>query len=407
MKACQDTRSRSVLTALLVMSLLAGAAACGSPSTRSGKRAPAGTPKVLEGSFATLAVAGDAAGGSVVRSVAVGGAPRTVVTNLSTGSESELPGDAPLFAVTTWQTGDAIGVVGASCPAWTSGAAPRWDDHSQRNVPERCGSTAYEVWRVDRSSGNVHRLDVASLTAGNGYVATSVRGETVLLAGQGDGGGQVELDLATAEVTRLPAAPDTGGSAEAVFQSCLGEGGRPFGVLAWSGDAPPAVAAGGWETSAVTSRDGTSLVVLTPVQDDTWSPLSASGTASSFHGVSGCGQAGLWRLGRTGGAQVDVKGEKAEITPIPSPPSGSPAPAETNVYPLQGSGGPLAVVRSVPTSENPDAPRSADGYLWSNGKWKAIPTVKLSSSSYPFLNGDRVAAMRHRSGAYPFEVVLA
>ena len=96
-----------------------------------------------------------------------------------------------LFAVTTWQTGDAIGVVGASCPAWTSGAAPRWDDHSQRNVPERCGSTAYEVWRVDRSSGNVHRLDVASLTAGNGYVATSVRGETVLLAGQGDGGGQV------------------------------------------------------------------------------------------------------------------------------------------------------------------------------------------------------------------------
>ncbi len=398
---------RSILAALSLAALAVGAAACGSASSGSSAPAPTGAPEVLAGTLATLAATGDATGGSVVRSGAVDGAPRTVVTNLSTGAETTLPGHAPLFAVAIWQAGGSIGVVGARCPAWTSGAAPRWDDHSPRNVPEICGSTAYEVWRVDRRTGEAHRLDAAGLTAGNGYVAMAVRDGNVLLAGQGDGGGQVALDLSTAEVTRLPSAPDTGGSAEAGFQPCLGEGGRPFGVLAWSGEAPPAVTAGGWETSAVTSRDGTSLVALTPAQDDTWSPLSVSGTASSFHGVSGCGQAGLWRLGRTGGSQVDVKGEKAEITPIPSPPSGSPAPAETNVYPLEGAGGPLAVVRSVPTSENPDAPRSADGYLWSNGTWKATPTVKLGSSSYPFVNGDRVAALNPQSGKYPLKVVLA
>jgi hypothetical protein len=400
-----SVRSRNLVLVLAL--LLVGVTACAAGSSRTigtGTRPSGTTPDALEGSLSTLAATGDRRGGSAVRSWSVDDVPRTVVTNLATGKVTELARGSALYAVTIWQTDDAIGVLGATCPKWDSGAAPRWDDDSQRNVPERCGRTTYRVWQVDRSSGVAHRLDVSGLTATNGYVATSVRGNTVLLVGRGDDAGLVALDLSTGALRAMAPLPGTGGSAEAVVQACLGPDGRAFGVLAWSGDAPPAVHAGSWESDAVDG--GTSLVVLVPDATGSWSPVPASGTVDSFEGVPGCGPDGMWRMGPRGGGQVDVRDGRARLTPIPAPATTSDAANEVNVLTLSGGGGPLVASQAVPTGVEPDAPRAAASQRWADGAWHAVPSVALGASSLPFLDGDRVGAVQRQAGEGRFRVVL-
>jgi hypothetical protein len=389
--------------ALAAVGLVSGCASTSKPAAK----VPATDAKTYEGTFSTLAAAGDAAGGSIVQSTSTGGTPQTVVTNLASGRSTVLPTGKPLYAIATWVTLTDIGVVGANCPTWINGDAPQWDDDSQQNVPERCGDTAYEVWLVDRSSGIARRIDPIGLGASNGYVVVDVRGGKVLLRGKGERGfGLVTVDLQSAAVSQVPTTPGTSGAAEASTQVCLDSSGRPFGVVSWTGLPPAGVADAGLDARAITTAGGTSISAILASSDKTWKPVALTAKPEAFDGVAGCGPAGIWRVGRSGGAQIDLVAGTAQVEAIP-PVLGDGQGAESNVAAPLGSGPPLLAVQATPSGDSPDARRPATTYIWDDGKWTQSTSVGLGPSSFPFINGGVVDALVMSPGKYPLKADLA
>ena len=381
------------------------ATGCASTS-KTAVKASAADAKSYEGTFSTLSAAGDASGGSIVLSATTGGTPQTVVTNLASGHATVLPTTKPLYSIAAWVTSSDIGVIGASCPSWTSGDAPQWDDDSQRNVPERCGATTYEIWLVDRSSGSARQINPVGLNASNGYVVVDVRGNSVLLRGKGENGfGLVTVDLKSAAVSQLPTTPSTNGSAEALTQVCLDPTGQAFGVVSWAGSTPAAVKDAGLDANAVATDDGTSLSAFVASPHKLWKPVALSDKPVAFDGVAGCGPAGLWRVGRSGGAQIDIVSGAAHVKSISSVSENSPN-KELNVSAPLGSGPPLLAVQPPPSGDSPDAPRPATTYIWGGADWIESASVDLGPSSFPFVNGDVVDALVMSPGKYSLKAAL-
>lgn len=385
----------------VVLLLTLASTACGPAESRTGAKPEQSDGKpTISGPLETVAAAGDASGGAVAHVAMVNGSPQTVVSNLANGRDTVVPAGAPLLSPTVWVSANEIGVVGAVCRSWRSGGAPHWDDDSERNIPDLCGSIDYRGWIIERSTGDVRQLSFTGLRGMNGVIALGARDGEVLLATQGFDATTYALNTRDGHVAILPPALDTGGSAEAQYVVCLGDGGRPFAIMAWTGEPPPSVTANGWETEAMALDDGSTILTVVASGSDNWVPTHLEGTAPTFRWQKGCDESGVWSVGNSGGGRIEVSDEKALLTAVKAPPEGTNA-ADISIVPLRGGGPPLAVVQPPLTAQSVDGPRIASGYLWEGKSWRAVASVDLAPSSIVFQNGGSIAALQEEPGDVP------
>jgi hypothetical protein len=352
------------------------------------------TERSIEGPVGAIDVSGDELGAAIVRSADDGEGPVTsvrLVDPAGTQRSVSIDVDAPLYAVAVWTTPSSVGVLGALCPSWVDGAAPRWTDETGAgdNVRDNCGDPAYVLWKSARNGADPKTIELAALDASNGYAVLGVRGDTVLLLGQGDQSGYVVLDPASGAVEELPEAPASQGILETTFTPCLDSTGEPFGVYSWAGDGPEAIAALGWDGApeVTVTAGGQSVAVVTPSGDGGWDLLDAAGSVDAFDGVMGCGPDGVWAISATG-ATVDVVGGLAQLEEMPPLPTGE----EVRAHRLASLGSPLFVTQAPP-GDAPDEPRPATGHVLQEGQWRTIPTADLGSGSRPFRNGEIVSSL--------------
>ncbi len=348
----------------------------------------------VEGALGALAASGDEMGAAIVRSADDGEGPVTSVRLVDpVGGQASVPidVDAPLYAVEVWTTPASVGVLGATCPSWVAGPAPRWTDGTGAgdNVRDNCGDPAYVLWQSARDGADPKTIELPALKASNGYAVLGVRGDRVLLLGQGDKSGYVVLDLASGAVEELPEAPASQGIVEATFTPCLDGTGEPFGVYSWSAAVPEGIAALGWDVApqVMVTAGGQSVAAVTPSGDGGWDLVEATGSVDAFDGVMGCGPDGVWAISATG-ATVDVVGGIAKLQEMPPLPTG----VEVWAYRLASLGSPLFVTQAPP-GEAPDAPRPATGHVLEDGRWRTIPTADLGSGSRPFRNGEVISSL--------------
>ena len=161
----------------------------------------------------------------------------------------------------------------------------------------------------------------------------------------------------------------------------------------------------GLDANAVATDDGTSLSAFVASPHKLWKPVALSDKPVAFDGVAGCGPAGLWRVGRSGGAQIDIVSGAEHVKSISSVSENSPN-KELNVSAPLGSGPPLLAVQPPPSGDSPDAPRPATTYIWGGADWIESASVDLGPSSFPFVNGDVVDALVMSPGKYSLKAAL-
>ena len=381
-------------SAALVLVVLLGYFFVGCGQGDDGRSGPIDTGRPIEGALGAIAATGDDLGAAIVRSADDGDGPETslrIVGRDGRQRSISLDSDAPLYAVKVWTTPSTVGVLGARCSPWVTGDAPRWVDGTGAgdNVRDNCNGTSYVLWLSDRDGGGAKTIELSELKASNGYQVVGVRGDRVLLLGQGEDSGYVVLDPASGGLEELPEQPSKDGIAEATFTPCLDTDGDPFGVFTWMADVPHSITTLGWDRapSKKATVSGQSVAVGIPTAADGWKLIEVAGTFDGFNGVSGCGPDGAWSISSTG-ATVDVVDGVAKFRAVPALPPGE----EVSAFRLGSLGAPLAVTQSR-ANDAPDEPRAATGHVLKGNRWQEISTPALGSGSVPFRNGEVISSL--------------
>lgn len=364
----------------------------------------------VTGSLQSLAVT-DAGGSVAVVSGVSDGVPRAELTWIANDDaepvRTPVPGDTPLFNLSTWWTGQEVMVLGLLCPKWQDAEEePLWSDQRQDNAAVACGSERFVLLGWTPTSGEWRTVDGLDLSSRNGVVVTGVRGRTALVVRRGEPAQWwVTVDSATGETRALPEPPDTGGSAEVQFAACVAGDGEPFAVLVWTVPVPEVVTTQGWPLDLVRPMDVPEgqeggFLALSPA-GESWQPVPLNGPVGDWNGSTPtCRPEGISGGLPGSGSIIDVAGDSASATRLPALVPPAPDGSAVRVDAAQGSGRLVATAQSgeLP-AENPDDPYAADAWLYAGGSWSSLEAADLGAGSYPFVAGQALYAMQIESVA--------
>lgn len=371
--------------------------ACGSSSGTQSVSAQQSGYEVLDGlsgPYLAFAVAGTDEGVAVVQGASGGELGAELTWIADEGAEpvrSLVPSDQPLYDISMWWTGDEVAVIGLRCPNWRSASdPPEFSEDRAANAETACGSTDYEAFAWSPTTKRWRTPEVSGWQADNGLRVVGSAGQNVLLVHQSGGSPALEvLDVGDGSRKEAPAPPQEGSSAESQFTPCLGPSGDVYGVLAWTGQAPPAVARNGWTpevTQAGEGASGSSVLGLRSA-GPAWEPITIGGDilGGTYTDVL-CSAVGIVVGSSSGSATITPNAEILQSTLLPPPPTST----LTTLVRGQGTGEVLAVEQTDPDGPTgPDAVRPVEVWRLDDRSWISLGTAKVVSGSRPFAVGNQ------------------